>query len=137
MANEGKITIAETDGSPEVALNPALLLEVTHREDFSYRDLNGQIRARDVSDYGKIRQLNISIPLSAISRANWTQLNTWMTGGTEVRVQDLATNSTYYDATPKYFFGRIRTLDAGGYSEAKMTEPPYSIIVDVDRFAAS
>lgn len=137
MADEGKITIEETDGSPSVEINPALLFEVVHREDFSYRDLNGYIRARDVSDYGKIRQLTIEVPLSSISRANWTQLNTWMTGGTEVRVRDFASNSTYYDATPKYFFGRIRTLDAGGYSEAKMTEPPYSIIIDVDRFSAS
>ena len=94
MADEGKITIEETDGSPSVEINPALLFEVIHREDFSYRDLNGYVRARDVSDYGKIRQLTIDVPLSSISRANWTQLNTWMTGGTEVRVRDFASNST-------------------------------------------
>jgi hypothetical protein len=137
MANEGKITIAETDGSPEVEINPALLLQVEHRSDWSYRDVNGQIRARDLPTYGKITELTIEIPMGAVTRANWTQLNTWMTAGTEVRVQDLATNSTYYDATPKYFFGRIATLDAGAYSEAKMSEPPYSITIEVDRFAAT
>jgi hypothetical protein len=60
-----------------------------------------------------------------------------MTAGTEVKLQDMATNSTYYDATPKYFWGRISSLDAGAYSEAKMSEPPYTIVVDIDRFAAS
>jgi hypothetical protein len=135
MANEGRITIS--DGSTSFNIEPALLLEVTHRDDFSYRDLNGQVRARDVSTYGKIRELNIEIPMGAVTRANWTQLNTWMTAGTEVKLQDMATNSTYYDATPKYFWGRIRSLDAGAYSEAKMSEPPYTIIVDVDRFAAT
>ena len=135
MANEGRITIS--DGSTSFNIEPALLLEVIHREDFSYRDLNGYVRAKDVSSIGKLRQLTIEIPMGAVSRANWTQLNTWMTGGTEVRIQDLATNSTYYDATPKYFFGRIATLDAGAYSEAKMNEPPYSITIEVDRFAAT
>ena len=137
MANEGKITIEETDGSPSVELNPALLLQVEHSDNWSYRDVNGQIRARDLPTYGKIRELNIESPMGAIKRANWKQLNTWMTGGTEVRVRDFATNSTYYDATPKYFFGRIATLDAGAYSEAKMSEPPYSITIEVDRFATS
>ena len=135
MANEGRITIS--DGSTSFNIEPALLLEIEHREDFSYRDLNGQVRAKDVPTYGKIRELNIEIPLGAVSRANWTQLNTWMTAGTEVKLQDMATNSTYYDATPKYFWGRISSLDAGAYSEAKMSEPPYTIIVEVDRFAAS
>jgi hypothetical protein len=63
MADEGKITIDDT--STTVTINPALLFEVVHREDFSYRDLNGYIRARDVSDYGKIRQLTIEVPLSS------------------------------------------------------------------------
>jgi len=135
MANEGRITIS--DGSTSFNIEPALLLEVIHREDFSYRDLNGYVRAKDVSSIGKLRQLTIEIPMGAVSRANWTQLNTWMTGGTEVKLQDMATNSTYYDATPKYFWGRISSLDAGAYSEAKMSEPPYTIVVDIDRFAAS
>tara|TARA_R100000781_G_C4081030_1_gene127706 strand:- start:3134 stop:3541 length:408 start_codon:yes stop_codon:yes gene_type:complete len=135
MANEGRITIS--DGSTSFNIEPALLLEVVHREDFSYRDLNGYVRAKDVSSIGKLRQLTIEIPMGAVSRANWTQLNTWMTGGTEVKLQDMATNSTYYDATPKYFWGRISSLDAGAYSEAKMSEPPYTIVVDIDRFAAS
>jgi len=135
MANEGRITIS--DGSTSFNIEPALLLEIEHRDDFSYRDLNGYVRAKDVSSIGKLRQLTIEIPMGAVSRANWTQLNTWMTGGTEVKLQDMATNSTYYDATPKYFWGRISSLDAGAYSEAKMSEPPYTIIVDIDRFAAS
>ena len=135
MANEGRITIS--DGSTSFNIEPALLLEVIHREDFSYRDLNGYVRAKDVSNIGKLRQLTIEIPMGAVSRTNWTQLNTWMTAGTEVKLQDMATNSTYYDATPKYFWGRIRSLDAGAYSEAKMSEPPYTIVVDIDRFAAS
>ena len=135
MANEGRITIS--DGSTSFNIEPALLLEVIHREDFSYRDLNGYVRAKDVSYIGKLRQLTIEIPMGAVSRTNWTQLNTWMTGGTELKLQDMATNSTYYDATPKYFWGRISSLDAGAYSEAKMSEPPYTIIVEVDRFAAS
>ena len=135
MANEGRITIS--DGSTSFNIEPALLLEIEHRDDFSYRDLNGYVRAKDVSSIGKLRQLTIEIPMGAVSRANWTQLNTWMTGGTEVKLQDMATSSTYYDATPKYFWGRISSLDAGAYSEAKMSEPPYTIIVDIDRFAAS
>ena len=135
MANEGRITIS--DGSTSFNIEPALLLEVIHREDFSYRDLNGYVRAKDVSNIGKLRQLTIEIPMGAVSRTNWTQLNTWMTGGTELKLQDMATNSTYYDATPKYFWGRISSLDAGAYSEAKMSEPPYTIVVDIDRFAAS
>ena len=135
MANEGRITIS--DGSSSFNIEPALLLEVEHRDDFSYSDLNGYVRAKDVSSIGKLRQLTIEIPMGAVSRANWTQLNTWMTGGTEVKLQDMATNSTYYDATPKYFWGRISSLDAGAYSEAKMSEPPYTIIVDIDRFATS
>ena len=135
MANEGRITIS--DGSTSLNIEPALLLEVIHREDFSYRDLNGYVRAKDVSNIGKLRQLTIEIPMGAVSRTNWTQLNTWMTAGTEVKLQDMATNSTYYDATPKYFWGRISSLDAGAYSEAKMSEPPYTIVVDIDRFAAS
>jgi len=135
MANEGRITIS--DGSTSFNIEPALLLEIEHRDDFSYRDLNGYVRAKDVSSIGKLRQLTIEIPMGAVSRANWTQLNTWMTGGTEVKLQDMATNSTYYDATPKYFWGRISSLDAGAYSEAKMSEPPYTIVVDIDRFAAS
>ena len=135
MANEGRITIS--DGSTSFNIEPALLLEIEHRDDFSYRDLNGYVRAKDVSSIGKLRQLTIEIPMGAVTRANWTQLNTWMTGGTEVKLQDMATNSTYYDATPKYFWGRISSLDAGAYSEAKMSEPPYTIVVDIDRFAAS
>ena len=135
MANEGRITIS--DGSTSFNIEPALLLEIEHRDDFSYRDLNGYVRAKDVSSIGKLRQLTIEIPMGAVSRANWTQLNTWMTGGTEVKLQDMATNSTYCDATPKYFWGRISSLDAGAYSEAKMSEPPYTIVVDIDRFAAS
>jgi len=135
MANEGRITIS--DGSTSFNIEPALLLEIEHRDDFSYRDLNGYVRAKDVSSIGKLRQLTIEIPMGAVSRANWTQLNTWMTGGTEVKLQDMATNSTYYDATPKYFWGRISSLDAGAYSEAKMSEPPYTIVVDIDRFAAT
>ena len=135
MANEGRITIS--DGSTSFNIEPALLLEIEHRDDFSYRDLNGYVRAKDVSSIGKLRQLTIEIPMGAVSRANWTQLNTWMTGGTKVKLQDMATNSTYYDATPKYFWGRISSLDAGAYSEAKMSEPPYTIVVDIDRFAAS
>ena len=134
MANEGRISIS--DGSTSFNIEPALLLEVEHREDFSYRDINGQVRARDLSTYGKLTQLTIEIPLGAVTRANWTQLNTWMNAGTEVRLQDGATNSTYYDAS-KYFWGRISSLDAGAYSEAKMSEPPYTIIVDIDRFAKS
>jgi len=134
MANEGRITIS--DGSTSFNIEPALLLDIGHRENFSYRDLNGYVRARDVSDIGKLRQLTIEIPLGAISRTNWTQLNTWMNAGTEVRLQDQATNSTYYDAT-KYFWGRISSLDGGAYSEAKMSEPPYTIVVDIDRFATS
>ena len=135
MANEGRITIS--DGSTSFNIEPALLLEIEHRDDFSYRDLNGYVRAKDVSSIGKLRQLTIEIPMGAVTRANWTQLNTWMTGGTEVKLQDMATSSTYYDATPKYFWGRISSLDAGAYSEAKMSEPPYTIVVDIDRFAAS
>ena len=135
MANEGRITIS--DGSTSFNIEPALLLEIEHRDDFSYRDLNGYVRAKDVSSIGKLRQLTIEIPMGAVSRTNWTQLNTWMTGGTELKLQDMATNSTYYDATPKYFWGRISSLDAGAYSEAKMSEPPYTIVVDIDRFAAS
>ena len=135
MANEGRITIS--DGSTSFNIDPALLLEIEHRSDWSYRDVNGQVRARDLPTYGKLRQLSIEIPLGAVTRANWTQLNTWMTAGTEVKLQDMATNSTYYDATPKYFWGRISSLDAGAYSEAKMSEPPYTIVVDIDRFAAT
>ena len=56
MANEGRITIS--DGSTSFNIEPALLLEIEHREDFSYRDLNGQVRAKDVPTYGKIRELN-------------------------------------------------------------------------------
>ena len=134
MANEGRITIS--DGSTSFNIEPALLLDIGHRDNFSYRDLNGYVRARDVSDIGKLRQLTIEIPLGAISRTNWTQLNTRMNADTEVRLQDQATNSTYYDAT-KYFWGRISSLDSGAYSEAKMSEPPYTIIVDIDRFATS
>ena len=134
MANEGRISIS--DGSTSFNIEPALLLEVEHREDFSYRDINGQVRARDLSTYGKLTQLTIEIPLGAVTRANWTQLNTWMNAGTEVRLQDGPTNSTYYHAS-KYFWGRISSLDAGAYSEAKMSEPPYTIIVDIDRFATS
>tara|TARA_R110002020_G_scaffold373699_1_gene585204 strand:- start:66 stop:473 length:408 start_codon:yes stop_codon:yes gene_type:complete len=135
MANEGRITIS--DGSTSFNIDPALLLDIMHRDDFSYRDMNGQVRAKDVPTYGKIRELRIEIPLGGVSRTNWTQLNTWMTAGTEVKLQDMATNSTYYDATPKYFWGRIRSLDGGAYSEAKMSEPPYTITIDVDRFAAT
>jgi hypothetical protein len=52
MANEGRITIS--DGSTSFNIEPALLLEIEHRDDFSYRDLNGYVRAKDVSTYGKI-----------------------------------------------------------------------------------
>ena len=135
MADEGKVTIDDT--STTITLNPCLEFIVEHRVDWSYRDINGYVRARDLSTYGKITQLTIDVPLASMSRANFTQLNTWMTAGTQVRVRDFATNSTYYDATPKYFFGRILSLDSGAYSEAKMTEPPYTMEIEVDRFAAS
>ena len=135
MANEGRITIS--DGSTSFNLDPVTLMDVIHREDFTYRDLNGYIRKRDVSDTGKIRTLVLEIPIGGITRSNWTQLNTWMNAGTEVKLQDMATGSTYYDATPKYFWGRISVLDRGAYSEAKMSEPPYEVVVEVDRFAAT
>ena len=67
MANEGRISIS--DGSTSFNIEPALLLEVEHREDFSYRDINGQVRARDLSTYGKLTQLTIEIPLGAVTRA--------------------------------------------------------------------
>lgn len=135
MANEGKVSI--TDGSTTVNLEPVLLFEVMHREDFSFRDINGNVRAKDVQTDGKIRQLNLELPIGGVTRSNWTQLNTWMTGGTEVKVQDWADGSTYaYDAT-KYFWGRILSLDSGAYSEAKMTDPAYSVVIDVDRFGTS
>ena len=135
MANEGKGRI--TDGSTNVDLEPVTLFEVEHRADFSYRDLNGNVRARDVSTNGKIRTLNLEIPIGGITRTQWTQLNTWMTGGTQVKVQDYATGSTYAYDSSTYFWGRISNLDSGAYSEAKMTEPPYSVVIDVDRFATS
>lgn len=135
MANEGKVRVS--DGSTDVDLEPVTLFEVIHREDFSYRDLNGYIRARDVSSTGKIRQLNLEIPIGGITRTQFTQLNTWMTGGTEVKILDYASGSTYYDATPKYFWGRISTLDSGAYSEAKMKNPPYTVVIEVDRFSAT
>ena len=135
MANEDKVTI--DDGSTTVTLQPVLIFEVEHREDWTYRDLNGLLRTSDLPAYGKLTQLTLEVPIGGLSRSNFTQLNTWMTGGTEIKVRDFATNSTYYDATPKYFFGRIQALDAGAYSEAKMTEPPYEIRIVVDRFAAS
>lgn len=134
MANEDKVTIG--DGSTTVTLQPVLELEVLHRDDWSYRDINGYVRARDLPTYGKITQLTLEVPLGGISRTNFTQLNTWMTGGTEVKVADFGTLSTYYDAS-KYYFGRILSLDATAYSEAKMGEPPYTITIEVDRYAAS
>lgn len=135
MADEGKVRV--TDGSTNVDLEPVLVFEVAHRDDFTYRDLNGYVRARDVSTNGKIRQLTLEIPIGGMTRANFTQLNTWMTGGTQVKVQDYATGSTYAYDSSTYFWGRITTLDDGAYSEAKMTEPPYKVVIDVDRFATS
>jgi hypothetical protein len=134
MANEDKITI--TDGSTTITLQPVLLMEVEHRDDWAYRDINGYVRTKDIPTYGKITGLSLEVPLGGITRSNFTQLNTWMTAGTEVKVADFATNSTYYNAS-KYYFGRISSLDSGAYSEAKMTDPPYLIDIMVDRYAAS
>jgi hypothetical protein len=135
MADEGKVRI--TDGSTNVDLEPVLLFEVMHREDFSFRDINGNVRAKDVQTDGKIRQLNLELPIGGVTRSQWTQLNTWMTGGTQVKVQDYASGSTYAYNSSTYFWGRILSLDSGAYSEAKMTDPAYSVVIDVDRFATS
>ena len=134
MANEDKITVG--DGSTTITLQPVLVLEASHRSDWAYRDLNGLTRAKDVPTYGKITSIELEVPLGGISRSNFTQLNTWMNAGTEVRVADFGTNSTYYNGS-KFYFGRISALDSGAYSEAKMTNPPYSITIMVDRYAAS
>tara|TARA_R100000808_G_C2138457_1_gene146484 strand:+ start:978 stop:1391 length:414 start_codon:yes stop_codon:yes gene_type:complete len=137
MANEGRITIEETDGSPTMDLEPVILMEVLHRDDWNYRDINGYVRTKDIQTYGKIRQITLSLPIGAVTRSEWTQLNTWMNAGTQVRIREHASNSTYYDATPKYFFGYILSLDGGAYSEAKMSEPEYSVVIDVDRYETS
>jgi hypothetical protein len=134
MANEGKVRI--TDTSTDVDLEPVILFEVEHRTDFTFRDVNGYVRARDVQTYGKIQSLKLELPIGGVSRSQWTQLNTWMNAGTEVKVHDYASGSTYYDAS-KYFWGRISSLDSGAYSEAKMNEPTYSVEISVDRYSTS
>ena len=133
MANESKLTI--TDGVATVTINPSLETSVEHRDGFVYRDLNGQTRSSDVPTKGKIRRLDISVPMGGISRADWTQLKDWMVAGTAVEVEDFGTTGTYYTATWTYK-GHISDLDAGAFTQGGMTNPPYKVGVEVYEYTA-
>jgi len=125
MANEGRVRVVV--GGTTVTIDPAMDFRVKHRGGFSYRDFNGRLRSADVPTDGKIVGVEWVCHLGAISRADWTQLKDWMVAGTEVEVFDDASGSTYTNTNS--FKGFVESLDSGAFSQAKMTSPPYRVVV--------
>ena len=132
MANEGQVEIS--DGATTITINPALEFRVFHRDGYAYRDLNGQLRATDIPSKGIIRMLEIDIPMGGLTRANWTQLKDWMVAQTDITVKDKGASSTYSGSNT--FKGFITHLDEGAFAQAMMSNPPYTLSVEVYEHSA-